>query len=135
MMFEHQLIQATGFRNHGPQGAREGVEIRLRVPNYRGMRLSLLDGVDVTLDGEFFSHEVTRLLFGGQVHDLATLREATTVRWSMEEPASVLVPKAGGLAPGIHDVRVAARVRSPYFPPQLQPLPVHAHRKATIVIP
>ena len=135
MMFEHQLIQATGFRNHGPVGARDGFEIRLRVPNYRGMRLSLLDGVDVTVDGEFFSHEITSLMLGGATFDLAAMRAATTVRWAIEEPASVLVPKPGGLAPGIHDVKVAARVRSPYFPPQLQPLPVHAHRKATIVLP
>ena len=135
MMFEHQLIQATGFRNHGPVGARDGFEIRLRVPNYRGLRLSLLDGIDVTVDGEFFSHEITQLILGGVTFDLTAMRAATTVRWAMEEPASVLVPKAGGIAPGIHDVKVAARVRSPYFPPQLQPLPVHAHRKATIVLP
>ena len=135
MMFEHQLIQATGFRNHGPVGARDGFEIRLRVPNYRGLRLSLLDGVDVTVDGEFFSHEITSLILGGVTFDLPAMRAATTVRWAIEAPASVLVPKAGGIAPGIHDVKVAARVRSPYFPPQLQPLPVHAHRKATIVLP
>ena len=135
MMFEHQLIQATGFRNHGPVGARDGFEIRLRVPNYRGMRLSLLDGIDVTVDGEFFSHEITSLILGSVTFDLTAQRAAATVRWAIEEPASVLVPKPGGLAPGIHDVKVAARVRSPYFPPQLQPLPVHAHRKATIVLP
>jgi hypothetical protein len=63
------------------------------------------------------------------------MREATTVRWALDQSASVLVLKKGGLAPGIHDVKIAARVRSPYFPPQLQPLPVHAHRKATIVLP
>lgn len=135
MMLEHQLIQATGFRNHGPAGARDGFEVRLRVPNYRGMRLSLLDGVDVTIDGEFFSHEVTSLILDGTAYDLEAMRDATTVRWPMGEPGSVFVPKAGGLAPGVHDVKVAARVRSPYFPPHLQPLPVHAHRKATIVLP
>ncbi len=134
MMFEHQLIQATGFRNHGPIGVRDGFEIRLRVPNYRGMRLSLLDGIDVTVDGDFFSHQITRLILGGVTFDLTTMRAATTVRWAIDEPASVLVLKPGGLAPGIHDVKIAARVRSPYFPPKLQPLPVNAHRKATIVL-
>jgi len=135
MMFEHQLIQATGFRNHGPVGARTGFEVRLRVPNYRGMRLSLLDGVDVTVDGEHFTYEITRLILGGTSYDLAAMRDATTVRWAMEQAGTVVVPKAGGLQPGIHEVKVAARLRSPYFPPQLQPLPVHAHRKATIIFP
>lgn len=134
-MYEFQLIQSTGFRNHGPEGARDGVEVRLRLPNYRGMRLSLLDGIDVTLDGEFFSHEVTSLILGGTVYDLAAMRDTTTVRWAMGEHASVLVPKPGGLLPGIHHVKVAALVRSPYFPPHLQPLPVHGERLATIVLP
>lgn len=134
-MYEYQLIQATGFRNFGPVEAREGVEVRLRLPNYRGMRLSLLDGVDVTIDGEFFSYEINKLRLHGEVYDLEAMRDATTVRWAVGDFGSVLVPKAGGLAPGIHHVKVAARTRSPYFPPHLQPLPVNGERLATIVLP
>ena len=133
-MYEFQLIQSTGFRNHGPEGARDGFEVRIRLPNYRGMRLSLLDGVDVTIDGEFFSHEVTSLILHGKRYDLEAMRKATTVRWAMGEHASVYVPKAGGLVAGIHRVKVAALVRAPYFPPHLQPLPVNAERLATIVL-
>ena len=50
-MLEHQLIQSTGFRNFGPDGARQGFAVRLRIPNYHGTRLSQMDGVDVTVDG------------------------------------------------------------------------------------
>ncbi|MEY4760700.1 MAG: hypothetical protein RLZZ200_556 [Pseudomonadota bacterium] len=135
MMFEHQMIQATGFANHGPVGARDGVDIRLRVPNYRGMRLSLLDGVEVTLDGVKYGYETNLFEYRGQVHDLASLRAATRIHWSMDEPGIVRVPLKGGLAPGVHEVHVVARVRSPYFPPELQPLPVHATRKATLILP
>lgn len=134
-MYEYHLIQSTGFRNCGPEGARTGFEVRLRLPNYRGMRLSLLDGVDVTVDGAFFSHEINSVILRGESYDLEAMREATTVRWPMGEFGSVFVPKAGGLAPGIHDIKVSARVRSPYFPPHLQPLPVKAQRLATIVLP
>lgn len=134
-MYEYQLIQSSGFRNHGPEGARTGFEVRLRLPNYRGMRLSLLDGVDVTVDGEYFGHEGNSLILHDRIYDLEAIRNATTVRWAMGEPASVLVPKTGGLLPGIHRLRVAARVRAPYFPPHLRPLPVHGERLATIVLP
>ncbi|NKI98829.1 hypothetical protein FHW92_000875 [Novosphingobium sp. SG707] len=135
MMYEFQLIQSTGFRNHGPQGARDGFELRLRLPNYRGMRLSLLDGIDVTVDGEFFGHEVNSLILHGKTYDLEDMRKATAVSWAMGDFGSVFVPKAGGLAPGIHHLKVAARVRSPYFPPHLQPLPVNGERLATIILP
>jgi len=134
-MYEYQLIQSTGFRNHGPEGARDGFEVRLRLPNYRGMRLSLLDGIAVTIDGEFFGPEVNKLILNGNVYDLEGMRDATTVRWAMGDVGSVLVPKAGGLTPGIHHLKVAALVRSPYFPPHLQPLPVNGERLATIVLP
>lgn len=134
-MYEYPLIQATGFRNYGPVDARDGVEVRLRLPNYRGMRLSLLDGVDVTIDGEFFSYEINKLRLHGEVYDLEGMRDATTVRWAMGDFGTVLVPKVGGLTPGIHHVKVAARTRAPYFPPHLQPLQVNCERLATIVLP
>ena len=134
-MVEHKFIQSSGFRNVGPEGAREGFEVRIRLPNYRGMRMSLFDGVDVTVDGETFSYEQNAIRLRDQVFDLAALREAADVRWEPFEWASVVVPKRGGLTPGIHHVAVCARVRSPYFPPKFQPSIVRDERLATIVLP
>jgi len=134
-MVEHKFIQSSGFRNVGPEGAREGFEVRIRLPNYRGMRMSLFDGVDVTIDGETFSYEQNAIRLRDQVFDLAALREAADVRWEPFEWASVVVPKRGGLTPGIHHVAVCARVRSPYFPPKFQPSFVRDERLATIVLP
>jgi hypothetical protein len=134
-MLERNLIQSTGFRNFGPLDAREGFEVRLRLPNYHGTRLSLLDGVDVTVDGHFFSHEKNRLLVGGEIYTLDELREQTEARWDLFEWGSVLVTKPGGLTPGIHKIVVAARVRYSYFPPDFHIFVVPAERFATIVLP
>jgi hypothetical protein len=134
-MLERNLIQSSGFRNFGPVGAREGFEIRLRLPNYHGTRLSLIDGVDVTVDGEFFGHECNRLAIRDEVYTLVELREETEARWDMFEWASLLVTRPGGLAPGIHKVAVTARVRYSYFPPEFHVFAVPAERLATIVLP
>ena len=134
-MLEHQLIQSTGFRNFGPEGAREGFAVRVRIPNYHGTRLSHFDGFDVTVDGEFFGHEKNRLAIRDEVYTLDELREATDSRWGMFEHASILVDKPGGLAPGVHNVEVKARIRYSYFPPDQHVFPMRAERMATIVQP
>jgi len=134
-MLEHQLIQSTGFRNFGPVGARQGFAVRLRLPNYHGTRLSHFDGADVTVDGEFFSHEKNRFAIRDEVYTLAEMREQTKAWWSMFEWGTMLVDKPGGLAPGVHKVQVTTRVRYSYFPPDMHIFPTRAERLATIVLP
>ena len=134
-MLEHQLIQATGFRNFGPEGARQGFAVRLRIPNYHGTRLSLFDGFDVTVDGEYFSYEKNRFAIRDEVYTLEVLREETRARWDMFEKGTVLVDKPGGLCPGIHKVSVIARIRYSYFPPDMHVFTMRAERLATIVRP
>lgn len=132
---EHQLIQSTGFRNFGPRGTRQGFAVRLRIPNYHGTRLSQMDGVDVTVDGEFFSYESNRFAIRDEVYTLAQMREETKARWGMFEWGSILVDKPGGLKPGIHNVEVLARIRYSYFPPDVHIFTMRAERMATIVMP
>ena len=134
-MLERHLVQSVGFKNTGPDGARAGFEFRLRLPSYRGLRASLIDGVDVTVDGERFDHAHNRLVIGGQELDLATLREATGLRWPLDEAAIVRVPKAGGLSVGVHDITVGVRVRQSYIPIEFQPSVVIEQRTATVVLP
>lgn len=132
-MLEHQLIQSTGFRNFGPEDARDGFAVRIRIPNYHGTRLSHFDGFNVTVDGEFFAKENNRLAIRDEVYTLDELREATDRRWGMFEHASILVDKPGGLTPGVHKVEVTAFVRYSYFPPDQHVFPTRAERMATIV--
>lgn len=134
-MLERHLVQSVGFRNTGPVEARTGFEIRLRLPSYRGLRASLIDGVDVTVDGERFDHADNQLVIGGQVLDLAALREAADLRWPLDEAAVVRVSKPGGLVPGVHDITVGVRVRQSYIPIEFQPSVVVDRRTATVVLP
>jgi hypothetical protein len=134
-MLERTLFQSTGFRNTGPEGARDGFEFRLRLPSYRGLRASLVDGVDVAVDGVEFGHEANRYLIGGAEFTLPALREAADIRWPMDEAGVVRVAKTGGLAPGVHEVTVRVRVRQSYIPIEFQPAVIVETRHATVVQP
>jgi hypothetical protein len=134
-MLERTLVQSTGFRNTGAQGARTGFEFRLRLPSYRGLRASLVDGVDVTVDGEDFGHEVNRYQIGHDEFSLSQLREATDTRWPLDQACVVLVAKEGGLHPGVHEITVRVRVRQSYIPIEFQPSVFIESRCATVVQP
>ena len=58
-MLEYNLIQTRGFSNVVEDGRVTGFQLLLRMPNYRGAWGSLLEGVDVTVDGRAFSRDST----------------------------------------------------------------------------
>ena len=47
MLLERDLIQSVGFRNVREGGAITGFQLRVRMPSYRGMAASLIDGIAV----------------------------------------------------------------------------------------
>jgi hypothetical protein len=134
-MLERNLVQSSGFRNTGPEAARTGFEFRLRLPSYRGLRASLVDGVDVSVDGEKFGFEANRYSLGGREFTLSQLREAVEVRWPLDEAGIVRVVKQGGLAVGVHEITVSVRVRQSYIPIEFQPSVIIETRHATVVLP
>ena len=133
-MQERSLVQSRGFRNTGPEQARTGFEFLLRLPNYRGMRACLADGVDVTVDAEQFPYTANRLVIQGRELTLEQLRETVELRWAVDEPIIVRVARPGGLSVGVHDISVGVRIRQPYFPIQFQPSVIHETREATIIL-
>jgi hypothetical protein len=134
-MLERTHIQSTGFRNVGPVGARTGFEVRLRQANYRASRLSLIEGVDITIDGTLYPAEHNVLRVGGKEYTLPELNEATDTRLYVGDWFAVVVPQPGGLTRGVHLVASAIRYRHPYFPPDFQPALARNERHATIILP
>lgn len=133
-MLERSHIQSTGFRNVGPVGARTGFELRLRQANYRGTRLSLIEGVAITVDGVLYpaAHNLVRI--DGRVYTPAELDAATETRLAVGAYMTVIVPRPGGLTPGVHWVESAIGYRHPYFPPAHQSAVARDARHATIVM-
>ena len=132
-MLDRDLIQNAGVRNVHDGGAVTGFEFRLRMPNYGGVHGSLVDGVDVTVNGERLYREVTRWRLQGRDFTVQQLRRSTDVRWQLDETATITVPKPGGLTPGVHDLGVVIALHAPYIPAEFQPSLFPAQRKVTIV--
>ena len=127
-MLERENMQSTGFRN-----TESGFELRIRAPNYRGMRLSLIEGVDVIVDGENFAAQQNSIIYDGVAYNFEQLAEATEIRWEVGTTITLRVEKPGGLEPGVHEVTTVVNCRHPYFPPRFQPIGMRATRHATII--
>jgi hypothetical protein len=107
MLLERDLIQSVGFRNVTEGGRVTGFQFRVRMPSYRGMAASLIDGIAVRVgDLVNVGPDVPRWTFGGRTYTLQQLWESDGVRWPLEEAALVTVPLDGGLPQGVHELSI-----------------------------
>jgi sugar phosphate isomerase/epimerase len=128
MLLERDLIQSVGFRN-----VADGFQLRIRMPSYRGMAASLIDGVAVRVGTLVdVGPEVPLWTFGDRTYTLPELQRSENVRWPLEEAAVVTVPFPGGLPDGIHEVSVEVRLRMSYIPIEHQPTVVKATKHITL---
>ena len=116
-LFKYVLCE-DGFENRLEDGQIQGFNVRMRIPYYRGVPLSMVDDILIIVDGVSYTGD--DILF--EVHDgTFTLAEMTTVvrhRWAYGEKATVKVVKPGGLAPGQHHVEAYVKLRISYLPIQ-----------------
>jgi sugar phosphate isomerase/epimerase len=134
-MLDRDIIQGRGFRNVVEDGRVTGFQFQLRNPNYRGGAASLLDGIDVVVDGERIPEHVPLWTLQGRTLTLDELRASQDVRWQLDEPATITVPKPGGLTVGVHRLEVVVHLRRSYFPPMITRTPFTAVGTGVIVPP
>ncbi|GAA1504683.1 hypothetical protein BJ978_002519 [Agromyces terreus] len=133
-MLERELIQNHGVHNVTVDGEVIGFQFLLRMPNYRGVWGSLIDGVDVAVGDLSWTREVPRWSLQGRDYSIQELRSSVTeVRWQLDELATITVPHPGGLPAGVHDLAVDIAIHAPYIPAEFQPSVFHSERKVTIL--
>jgi hypothetical protein len=115
-MFDKYTICEEGFRNVVRDGEVVGFELSIRIAYYRGLRLSMVEGFEVTADGETFPVERNLFTAGGRSYSYEEMEREPTGRWEFGEKATLFVPKPGGLAPGKHTIRVIQKLRISYSP-------------------
>ncbi|THG31628.1 C-glycoside deglycosidase beta subunit domain-containing protein [Naasia lichenicola] len=122
MLLERDLIQSVGFRNVREGGEVTGFQFRVRMPSYRGMSASLIDGIGVSIPGIVdVEPDVPVWTLQGETHTLAELWESDGLRWPLEDAAIITVPLAGGLPDGVHELSIDLRLRMSYIPAEHQP--------------
>ena len=87
-----------------------------RLPYYRGLGLSMIENIAITVDGEEVSRENVRFHVRGKTYTLDQMETVYDDRWNFGEKAKIIALKPGGLAPGKHRIEFAVRMRVSYLP-------------------
>lgn len=102
-----------------PEGAKKtekGFEIGARLPYYRGVSLSMVEEIEVSLDGETLPQSDVAITVHGNTYNLEQRENETDDRWEMGEVATLSVAKAGDLSAGEHTIGLKINLRIGYMP-------------------
>jgi hypothetical protein len=115
-VFDKYMIVEDTLRNVVTGDDVTGFQLGVRLPYYRGLGLSMVEDVQVTVDGETAPASAVSLTVHGNTYKLADLPGIFDDRWEMGEIATVAVDRPGGLERGEHSVAVRERLRISYMP-------------------
>jgi len=110
-MFDDKMIVADSLEN-----VDGGFAFQARLPYYRGLGLSMIEDVAVTVDGEAVPREDVQLELRGRRWTLDEMETEYGDRWNFGEKARVIVRRGEPLAPGTHRIELAERLRISYLP-------------------
>jgi hypothetical protein len=115
-MFEKYMIVEDNLINVVKNGKTTGFEIGARLPYYRGVSLSMVEEIVITLDGEVLPPEKVDITVHNNSYTLEQRENETDDRWEMGEVATLTVHQDGGLAPGEHEIGLKINIRIGYLP-------------------
>lgn len=94
----------------------DGGSIEVRMPYYRGLFLSMVEAVDLTIDGLAVPAADTTFTVHGNTYPFPELPGITDDRWEMGEPAVLAFRLADPLTDGDHEIAIRIRLRISYMP-------------------
>jgi hypothetical protein len=109
-------IYDLGFRNIRHGEAIAGFQVQIMDSYYRGIYVPLIDGIEVTVDGERFGTDKVKCKFRDNIYSQDDLQNHPEERWQWMETCTLIVSKPGGLKPGWHDIKIVVKERLPYMP-------------------
>jgi hypothetical protein len=115
-MFDKYLIDAASVRNIGPADAPTGFAFEAKLGYYRGIGLSMIEKLDVSIDGEPVAREAVRFDEGPGALTLDEMETAYDRRWPFGAPATIRVDHPGGFPAGEHDLSLVQQLRVSYLP-------------------
>jgi hypothetical protein len=113
-MFDKYIVCDDSLR--GRTDGRPGGVVQVRMPYYRGLGLSMVEAVDLTLDGTPIPAERTNFTVHGNTYTFAELPSVFDDRWEMGEPADLTFETDQPVEAGDHQVAIAVRLRISYMP-------------------
>lgn len=115
-MFDKYLIVADSLRNVGPAEAPTGFAFDAKLGYYRGLGLSMIEDLAISIDGDAVPRDIVRFDEGEGPISLDEMETAYDRRWPFGAVATITVLRPGGLAPGEHALTLTERLRISYLP-------------------
>lgn len=115
-MFDKYIIDPATLRNTGPAEAPTGFAFETRLGYYRGLGLSMVEELNVGIDGEILPREAVRFDEGPGALTLDEMETAFDRRWAFGAPATLYVERAGGFPKGEHKLSLQQKLRISYMP-------------------
>lgn len=112
--FDDRVIREDGFYNMTLNGKTVGFNLDLRINYYRGLPLSSVHQIKLTVDGEEIPQDLMLFELNGKFFTVDQLPELYAEYWGIKKAAHLRVYN-GGLEDGIHDVDVHIEYKSPYM--------------------
>lgn len=110
-MFDKYFICDDTFRNLEKGGEIIGFQIGIKVSYYRGVNLAIVNDFEVTVDGETYTRDRILFTLREKPFTYEQMKGRTDVHWDFGEIAYLRVMKKGGLAEGLHVVKVHEEIR------------------------
>jgi hypothetical protein len=114
-MNDRDIVKKEDIQSVIVDGVNVGFVVKLKIPYYRGVSLSLIDDITVMYDDEVFPRDQLKFTVGGLTHTFAEMATISQLRWEFGEKATVFVPRIGGIALGFHRITVSISIRISYM--------------------
>ncbi len=128
-MFEPYVICDDGFENVEKDGKIIGFQLKTRIAYYRGVPLSMIDGIELHVDDALVDSEKIRFTVGDETFKLKEMETVTSTKWEFGQKATIFVEQPGGLKKGEHKITLKQVTRVAYYP-----FPLEGRRTRMMVI-
>ena len=115
-MFDKYIIDPATVRNIGPSDAPTGFSFESKLGYYRGLGLSMVEELNVGLNGEVFPRTAIRFDEGEGPLTLDDMEAAFDRRWAFGAAATISVDCPGGFPKGEHKLSLQQKLRVSYMP-------------------
>lgn len=110
------MIVEDNLKNVVEDGKITGFQFGARLPYYRGVSLSMLEEIEVSLDNEVLPQDNVHITVRENTYNFNQRENELDDRWEMGEVATLFVQKKGGLGKGNHLLGLKINIRIGYLP-------------------
>ena len=115
-MFEKYMIVEDDIHPTIENDAVTSFSFGARLPYYRGLGISMLEDIVVTVDDLLIPKEKLKLTIHGNTYTSAQMEIEPDDRWEMGEIAHITVPLEKSISKGTHRLSLFLNLRIAYLP-------------------